>query len=213
MGKTFNNKRLIMNYKNLSSIEQEVYNCYDCPLASNQEKCKVPGKIPNTKIISVILLSHPSIQEGKLGIPLVDKIGEYINPTLQESAKELDKIAVFHCIKCSPNFTHYPNIDSYELCKHFVKRQLKEIRPLNILVMGAYPLKLMRELLTFPQGKRNTYAIANLRRKPFLAYHPERAALLQITYDPYSTLSDMEIATMKLDIKQFAKVHNELLSL
>jgi uracil-DNA glycosylase family 4 len=173
----------------------------------------VPGKFVDTNIISVILLSHPSIQEGKMGLPAVDQIGEYINPILFNEAKESERIAILHCIKCSPNFLRIPAEREYELCKHFVKKQLLEIKPLAILAFGAYPKRLTEEIVKIKNLLyKPTFSIADLRRRIFIGtFNSEYPVAIQITYDPYSTLVKEEIEAMKNDIRNFAKLHNELL--
>lgn len=121
----------------LAKISEQIRKCKDCPLGA-QEKNKVPGYICEFGTPRVvIILDYPTIAEAHVGAPLVDTIGERVNPYLREANIPRSDMAILHCIKCSTPNDRYPTSHETIACSHFLREQLDLIKPKLMLVMGS----------------------------------------------------------------------------
>lgn len=120
----------------MTELSAQILKCKDCPLGA-QEKNKVPGYIcDGGSPRVVIILDYPTIAEAHVGIPLVDMVGERVNPHLEAAGIPRSDLAILHCVKCSTPNDRYPSSHELVACSHYLRRQLALMSPKLMLVMG-----------------------------------------------------------------------------
>ena len=172
----------------LNEIADEIVSCHDCALAS-YNKPKVPGWIPEGAVRSAIILDYPSIQEAHMSTPLVDAVGERVNPILKRNEIPREEIAILHCVKCSAPHERYPTHLEMMACS-FIVEQINILRPDLMLLMGKMSVNLILGIDGFVKDIDSiveSNVIEVNRNRTILGSYGEPGNLvgIKITYSPH----------------------------
>jgi len=203
----------------LVEISEEISNCNNCPLAK-QNKGRVAGWIPDKKPRSMIVTDYPTIKESQLQIPLVDAVGERVNPILKEAGISKDDLAILHCLKCSTPHERYPTHHESIACSHIIE-QVNILKPDAILLMGKISTNLVLGVDGFVADVDELVeadVIEANRHKTILGSYGEPGHLvaIRITYSPHfkqeihrGSPESIE-EKIRADIIEFAKIHRNV---
>ena len=120
----------------MPSVEQALRSCTKCPeLVHNRTNVVIgEGPIPCNM---VCLGEAPGAREDALGIPFVGPSGRLLR-------QELSRIGVtthiLNMVKCRPPENRDPTPEEIENCSHFLKLQLRAVKPKVILALGRYSI-------------------------------------------------------------------------
>lgn len=116
--------------------------CQDCGLyASAKTVCLIgDGPVP----CDVMLIGEaPGASEDDLGKPFVGASGDVLNQALERAGLPRNEIFVTNTAKCRPSGNRTPRKAEMRACQKYLLRELEEVRPRFILLLGATALSIL----------------------------------------------------------------------
>lgn len=206
----------------LDEVKNRILSCVDCPLY-DYGYGKVVGTYPKSrKAIVAFVMDFPTHAEGMIGLPLTDRVGELLNPAIDEAGIEREDLALLHCIKCCTPRNRYPAEYEAILCQEWITMQLTQLRPDIILAMGERALSILLDhksgIFTEEDRKYESVVLERYRCFPAIANYPDSGiALIYATYSPNIQLPIFSITERKKiegkirdDILEFGKVYKRV---
>lgn len=201
-------------------IRNNILGCVDCPLYKFGYG-KVPGSYsesgPSTAAIIIDFPSHP---EGRIGVPLVDKVGELMNPAIDMSGLDRNDLAILFSVKCCTPKNRFPIEYEAILCREWLAIQLAFIKPKLILAMGELAISSLTDTNSGLLGETDPaikpHLIDKYRKIPILTKGLDnKLVMMYVTHSPNIKITarcDDEIAiseTIVEDIMHFGAKYKE----
>lgn len=109
-------------------------NCTKCDLHLNRTNV-VPGSGPVP--CSVMLIGEaPGRDEDILGKPFVGRAGKILKEALKEAGLTRDSVYITNIVKCRPPDNRQPRIDEVRACSVYLQKELEDVRPLKVILLG-----------------------------------------------------------------------------
>ena len=159
----------------LDQIRLDIGDCKRCRLCEG--RTNIVFGSGNEKASLVFVGEGPGADEDEQGLPFVGRAGQLLTQMIENTAAKegipIRRPDVYICnvVKCRPPDNRTPQPDEMETCGQFLFRQLANIRPKAICVLGGTAMK---ALLNTKDG------ITKLRGK----WHKWRDIPVMITYHP-----------------------------
>ena len=125
----------------LEKIHQEVISCSLCPLCKGRKKA-VPGE-GNSKARIFFVGEGPGKNEDLEGRPFVGAAGKFLDEMLNSVGLNRDNVFIGNVIKCRPPNNRDPEDKEIEICKEYLYRQIKCIKPEIICTLGRFSMGLL----------------------------------------------------------------------
>jgi len=93
----------------------------------------------------------PGASEDELGKPFVGTSGKVLNRALERAGLPRNEIFVTNTAKCRPPNNRTPRMPEVRACRPYLQRELEEVKPRFILLLGAIALSLLQK-----QGVENS---------------------------------------------------------
>lgn len=124
----------------LEKISEEIEACKKCELSKNRTH-SVPGE-GNRKAEIFFVGEGPGKSEDLEGRPFVGAAGKFLDEMIESIDLERGDVFIGNVIKCRPPNNRDPNPEEVELCKEYLYRQIKVIKPKIICTLGRFSLGL-----------------------------------------------------------------------
>lgn len=149
-------------------------NCQKCCLTKTCNKFVYYSGNPKAK--AILVGEAPGAEEDKAGIPFVGRAGKFLTKMLTEAGIDRDKdLYVTNIVKCRPPNNRKPAKEEIAACKPHLEKQLKEISPEMIILVGAVALSFfVKEKITITnaRGKVFDYNYDGKNIKLIPIFHP-----------------------------------------
>lgn len=156
-------------------LEEKVKACRRCSLRHGCNQVVFGEGNPAARI--VLCGEGPGADEDRLGRPFVGRAGQLLDKILEACGfNRFEHVYILNTVKCRPPGNRVPAEDERMTCRPNLEAQLRLIRPVIIVLMGATALQ---EIID-PKGKITKVRGTWTKWESFLVmptYHP--AALLR----------------------------------
>jgi len=125
--------------EDLKRIEEEITACNRCPLAAGRTN-PVPGEGPLDAQVMFVGES-PGEKEDLAGRPFVGNAGRVFDRLLENAGLRRDEVYVTGILKCRPPENRAPRATELKACKDFTLRQIEQVRPRVVCLMGSHAIK------------------------------------------------------------------------
>ncbi|MEM2210900.1 MAG: uracil-DNA glycosylase [Nitrososphaerales archaeon] len=123
-----------MHLDSLAKIAEEIKNCKLCELSKSRIN-PVPGEGPEDAEI-VFIGEGPGAEEDRQGKPFVGAAGKLLNEFLKNAGIQRAHVFITNVVKCRPPRNRPPTDKERDLCKPYLERQLRLIKPKIICLLG-----------------------------------------------------------------------------
>jgi len=118
----------------LKELNKEIKKCKKCNLWKDAENA-VPGEGPsNAKVI--LVGQNPGEEEDRTGKPFVGRAGKFLKLVLDKYRIKHERLFITNVVKHKTPSNRKPNIAEIEACMPYLIRQIKEIRPEIVVLLG-----------------------------------------------------------------------------
>lgn len=155
--------------ESLEELEEEIKACRKCPLHRIRTRA-VPGEGPSPCEI-MIVGEAPGREEDLEGRPFVGAAGKLLEKMLTAIGLSRREVYITNVVKCRPPGNRTPQEEEMKLCRPYLARQIRLIKPRAILALGsvaARSLLLSQEPLSRLRGR--VHSLQDL--KVVSSYHP-----------------------------------------
>lgn len=121
----------------------------------------------------------PGANEDQSGKPFVGRSGKLLDKMLLAMGLERDKIYICNVVGCRPPENRKPEQGEMDACREFLVGQLRAVRPLTIITMGATA---SQALLS------SSKSVGNLRE----SWHEWESIPVRVTFHPAYLLRNPE---------------------
>lgn len=188
--------RVIDNSAELSAVAAEVSKCTKCSLHKTRTNT-VPGQGSSSPEI-MFVGEAPGADEDEQGLAFVGRAGKLLTKMIEAMGFSRDEVFIGNILKCRPPDNRPPMPDEMAMCKPYLLRQIKLLKPKVIIALGATAVKGLLEDET---------AISKLRGKwsefggvPLMpTYHP--AYLLRSPSAKHDAWADLQAVLKRLGRK------------
>ena len=126
------------------------------------------GNIPND---IMIIGEAPGFTEDKQGKPFVGKSGELLRDCLKGIGLDNNNCYITNIVKCRPPNNRQPELEEINKCKKYLYKELKEIEPKFILLLGNTAARIVLETgANINVIRGNIFKFNNITIVP--TYHP-----------------------------------------
>jgi len=185
--------------KRLTDFDREICACQKCPLGKTRTKFVFGSGNPQARVLFVG--EAPGADEDAQGLPFVGRAGQLLTKII-ESTNTFKRPDVFICnvLKCRPPGNRTPQPEEVEQCRPYLEEQIRVIKPLLIMALGASAAQALLRTQTAVGKLRNQWH--DLEGIPVrVTYHP--AALLRFEGYKKDVWADMKELTAKyLEIRK-----------
>jgi DNA polymerase len=122
----------------LERVADEIRCCRLCALHETRTKA-VPGAGPVDAEI-FFLGEGPGAREDERGLPFVGASGRLLDELLESVGLSRRQVFITNVVKCRPPDNRDPHVGEVEVCKRYLDRQLKLIRPHVIVTLGRFAM-------------------------------------------------------------------------
>jgi DNA polymerase len=166
---------LAPQHDTLDQIRLDIGDCKRCRLC--EARSKIVFGSGNEKASLVFVGEGPGADEDEQGLPFVGRAGQLLTQMIENTATKegipIRRPDVYICnvVKCRPPENRTPQPDEMEICGQFLFRQLENIRPKAICVLGATAMKALlntKEGITKSRGKWHKWRDIPV----MITYHP-----------------------------------------
>lgn len=173
----------------LESISEEIEECKLCRLYAERNKT-VPG-YGNSNAKLMIIGEAPGEEEDKRGLPFVGTAGELLTKMLTAIDINREDVFITNAVKCRPPGNRTPDETELSACKPFLFRQIAEIKPEIILILGGVALKTIKndEYCSISKQRGKIFQFNNITC--LATYHP--SYLLRKPTAKAETWSDLKL--------------------
>lgn len=120
----------------LEVITNEVAACTKCSELVFNRLNTVPGE-GNLKARLMVFGESPGQTEAELGRPFVGESGKLLDNIFKACGWQREKLFITNIVKCRPPNNRVPYVTEQENCRSFLDRQIEEIDPKFLLLLGA----------------------------------------------------------------------------
>ncbi len=172
----------------LAQIRADLGECERCRLHATRANL-VFGE-GDTSARVVLVGEGPGHEEDRQGRPFVGAAGKLLDRIIAAAGWERSDIYICNVIKCRPPANRDPRQDEIDECGHFLKRQLRAIRPEAILALGSFAAQFL--LSTQQPISQLRHRVHQFDGFPVVAtYHP--AYLLRNPLQKRQTWKDLQL--------------------
>jgi uracil-DNA glycosylase len=159
----------------LDQIRLDIGDCKRCRLC--EARTRIVFGSGNENAALVFVGEGPGADEDEQGLPFVGRAGQLLTQMIENTATKegipIRRPDVYICnvVKCRPPENRTPQPDEMEICGQFLFRQLENIRPKAICVLGATAMKALlntKEGITKSRGKWHKWRDIPV----MITYHP-----------------------------------------
>lgn len=127
---------MIINRKpQLETLEGKLQCCEDCVLGKTKTRL-VFGRGSESAGI-VFIGEGPGEQEDLSGVPFVGRAGQLLDKIIQAAEIPEEDYYICNIVKCRPPGNRAPLPDEVKACLPFLRRQIAEINPKILVLLGA----------------------------------------------------------------------------
>ncbi len=121
--------------ENLENIRQEILQCNACSLSQSRTNIVFGEGNPNAKIM--LIGEAPGEKEDLAGRPFVGRSGQLLRKMLKDNGIDPENdVYITNILKCRPPQNRDPLPQEQELCKDFLKRQIRTVHPKLLVCVG-----------------------------------------------------------------------------
>ena len=120
----------------LEHLEASCLQCQRCDLAKERKHVVVSRGHPSARLM--VIGEAPGADEDAQGRPFVDRSGRLLDACLTEvGLEQADDIYICNLIKCRPPGNRRPTPVELRACRPWLDRQILEVNPEVLLILGA----------------------------------------------------------------------------
>lgn len=120
----------------LRTLEKKVYNCRNCNL---REGCTKPVFGRGNPYSDIMLIGEaPGAEEEKQNKPFVGRSGKLLDEMLDKTNIGKENAYITNVVKCRPPGNRTPTRDEKNKCYHFIREQVKILKPIVVVCLGAF---------------------------------------------------------------------------
>lgn len=113
---------------------EDVLICPRCTLALSRTRVVVGDGPADAKVM--LIGEAPGKSEDKQGKPFVGAAGKILDSLLEKGNVDRGTVYITNVVKCRPPGNRVPKSHEIDACSIYLKRQLKEISPEIIILLG-----------------------------------------------------------------------------
>ena len=119
----------------LEKIRQDVLDCRACQLCQYRNNVVFGEGNPHAKVM--LIGEAPGEQEDLAGKPFVGRSGQLLRKMLSDNGFDLERdVYITNILKCRPPKNRDPLPQEQDLCKNFLKRQIRSVHPKLLVCVG-----------------------------------------------------------------------------
>ena len=161
----------IQRYEAMEQLNKEYRKLSDLK-GWNLSKRFVPGEGPlNAKI--TLIGQAPGNEEDKQQRPFVGRSGKLLDEILKKSKIKRSEIYITSAVQFFPPANRVPTAKEIELCKPFLEKQIKIIKPKFIILLGSVASKATLGVENVDENHGKTVKKEGITY--FITYHPAAA--------------------------------------
>lgn len=169
--------------------------CIRCNLYEHCNYICLPGA-GNKKNKLMIVGGAPGFEDDMEGGAFFGPLGELLNECLEYAGIDRSGIYITNAVKCRPLGDKKPTAKQINACRYWLEKEIEEIQPKAILVLGATALySVLKEHNLSDSKNKNIFEKDGVKYK--VTYHPA-----------YALRNPKAKDVIKEDIKQFFKSIN-----
>ena len=120
----------------LEDLEASCLQCQRCDLAKERKHVVVSRGQPSARLM--VIGEAPGADEDAQGRPFVGRSGRLLDASLTEvGLDQEDDIYICNLIKCRPPGNRRPTPEELSACRPWLDRQILEVNPEVMLILGA----------------------------------------------------------------------------
>lgn len=176
--------------------------CINCKL--HESRTNVVFGTGNGESPDIAFLGEgPGENEDKQGVPFVGRAGDLLNKMIEAMGYQRSDIYICNVVGCRPPSNRKPEPDEVSACREFFTEQLRIIKPLTIVCLGATAAQALL---------KSSKKISDLRGRWFdwegvparATYHP--AYLLRDANKKKDAWADLQVVSKRIEsLKALAK--------
>ena len=118
----------------LEELIERIKKCRKCSLWKDAENA-VPGEGPsNAKVM--LVGQNPGEEEDRTGKPFVGRGGKFLNTILDKNDIKRERLFITNVVKHKTPNNRKPNIAEIQACMPYLIKQIKEIEPEIVVLLG-----------------------------------------------------------------------------
>ena len=125
----------------LAQIRADLGECKRCRLHATRTNLVFGEGETSARVVFVG--EGPGREEDRQGRPFVGAAGKLLDRIIAVMGRQRFDVYICNVIKCRPPGNRDPQPDEIDECGHFLKRQLRAIRPQAILALGSFAAKFL----------------------------------------------------------------------
>lgn len=169
----------------------ECTKCDLCKTTSNV--CLIgDGKWP-AKIM--LIGEAPGKREEDINKPFAGRAGKFLDVILERLGLDREEVFISNIVKCRPPENRKPSMDEMRACRPYLMREIKNVDPEIIIVLGDSALKGLFDTNTLSIGSQRGRILDFEGKKVIVTYHP--AAALRNPYFGTVMLKDLQAGLEK----------------
>lgn len=128
--------------------------CTRCPLHKTADFVCLLGKGPEPCDM-MIIGEAPGKKEDENGQPFVGRSGKYLDDVIEDTGLRRKRIFITNAVSCRPPDNSKPTKKQIEACGHWLRYQIRKVKPKFVLLLGNVPLRAItgQEGITKARGK------------------------------------------------------------
>jgi DNA polymerase len=119
----------------LKVIRDDLGDCHRCGLGATRIQLVYGQGNPEAEIL--FLGEAPGEDEDKSGLAFVGRAGQLLTKMIEAMGYTREQVYICNINKCRPPGNRKPEPPEVEVCRPFVERQIRAIRPKAIVCLGA----------------------------------------------------------------------------
>ena len=121
--------------RGLLEIARRVAGCSTCHLCKQRTRT-VPGQGSSTPEI-MFVGEGPGADEDRQGLAFVGKAGKLLTQMIEAMGLTREEVFIGNIVKCRPPGNRAPTQDEMDACLHYLRDQIRLLRPRVIVALGA----------------------------------------------------------------------------
>ena len=176
----FGEKRPMDEDKHLRMLRPLRDTCMECTMCrlGRQEHIHNGKKLEQSHVFSnmnpsryMVVGQNPGFNECEKGEPFVGDAGDNFNLEVEKNGLTRDKFYITNALKCHTPENRKPESDELTACEPYLKMELKLLRPLIVVALGASAFEVLCP------GKKLSDCLGKITHSPFdvkvyAVYHP-----------------------------------------
>ncbi len=142
----------------ISALRSKVAACTACRLCETRKNTVFGDGNLNAELM--FIGEAPGEEEDIQGLPFVGKAGELLDRMIAAMQFSRKEVYIANIVKCRPPSNRAPFDDEIERCLPFLLKQIDQIRPKVLVLLGAVPLKALMNMsgITKIHGRELDYS-------------------------------------------------------